>query len=307
MSETEKQIEIDLGENTPAPEIVEAKPDEPVVQVVEEAKQPEKPAPDVEKTLKKLSKKLEKEKKARAEAELSARLAQERAAAAAHEVNDSQLHLVSGAIESLRRDQEILKSALKESMAIGDYDKAADIQAHMTENLKKLGDLEHGYKEMKANPPKPVVPAPPSHDAVIDGIIERLTPKSANWVKENRKHLADEKALRMMRRAHEDAVDRDIPVESKEYFKFVEKRMGIRKKEKSEDKSYEGSSMSEASKGQKRNSSPPAAPVSHAPGGSNYRNGTATLTQAEAEAARISGISLQEYYRNKMKEQNRLN
>jgi hypothetical protein len=309
MSDTEGKVEIDLSQDTQAPaDAIKVHEEEPKIEVVDETKPVEAKDDGIEKTLKKLNKKLEKEKKARSEAENMARLAQEQAAAAAMEVNDSQLHLVTGAIESLKRDQEILKVALKESMASGDYDKSAELQFNLSENLKKLTDLEYGLKEMKANPPKPVMPVPQSHDAVVEGIINRLTPKSAKWLKDNREHIKSDKELRIMRRAHEDAVDRDIPVESKEYFKFVEKRMGIRKKEKSES-NPEGNidAMSDASKGQKRQSSPPAAPVTNVTSSQNYRNGTATLTNAEVEAARISGVSLQEYYRNKMREQNRLN
>ena len=105
-----------------------------------------------------------------------------------------------------------------------------------------------------------------------------------------------------MARAHEDAVDHGIIPETDEYFHFVENRMGINKNDRNGDEV-----MSSASNSTQRRSSPPSAPVSRTPAGSSHRPGVVQLTSAEVEAARISGISPQEYYRNKMKEQNRSN
>jgi phage I-like protein len=108
-----------------------------------------------------------------------------------------------------------------------------------------------------------------------------------------------------MARAHEDAVDFGIVPESDAYFQFVENRLGINAKRSSIPEVE--SVMSEASSSKQRRSSPPSAPVSRQPIDTPHRPGVITLTAAEVEAAKISGISPQEYYRNKMREQNRLN
>jgi len=304
MSGDEEQIEFKLDDALP----VEAgKSDEPVVEIVDESASDNDDAPekDVDKALKKLNKKLEKERKARMEAEAMARQASEQARMAHNEASDSNLHLVSGAIESVRRDQEILKANLRDAMAIGDFDKAADLQEQMTANITNLRQLERGFDEMKQQP-RMQPQAAPVGELTVDTLIDRVTPKSAEWLKKNKEALPDARSIRVMARAHEDAIDYGIAPESDAYFQFVENRLGITSNRRSIPEV--DNVMSDASSSKQRRSAPPSAPVSRQPLDSpNHRPGVITLTAAEVEAAKISGITPQEYYRNKMRENNRLN
>jgi phage I-like protein len=312
MSGTDEQIEIDLGDT---PKVETVANEEPIIEIIDEEQlkteaSNEKSPKDIEKALKNLNKKLEKEKLAREDAERRADEARRAAEAATLEASDSNLHLVSGAIDGLRRDQEILKSHLRGAMEIGDFDKAAELQEMMSGNIAKINDLERGFNEMKnqRQQVKPVTPNRPN-EVTVDDLINRVTPRSAEWLKQNRDALPDTRSIRIMARAHEDAIDYGITPETDEYFRFVEKRLNIGgRKERSYDNDDDGDDvMSAASNSTQRRSSPPAAPVSRTPAGSNSRPGVVQLTAAEVEAARISGISPQEYYRNKMKEQNRSN
>ncbi|CAB5219912.1 hypothetical protein UFOVP231_13 [uncultured Caudovirales phage] len=301
MSDTEEKIEFKLEDD--APKVEASKEGDPVVEIVDEPVEPgqEKAGKDVDKALKKLNKKLEKERARRAEAENIAKQAAEHARMATNEASDSNLHLVSGAIESVRRDQEILKSHLRDSMAVGDYDKAAAIQEQMSANIENLRRLERGFEEMKQQPR--LQPPPVQNEITVDTLINQVTPKSAEWLRENKKHLPDARSIRVMARAHEDAVDYGIVPESAAYFKFVENRLGIEKNRRSIPEVEEV--MSGASSAKQKRSGPPSAPVSRQPIDSPNRQGVIHLTAAEVEAAKISGISPQEYYRNKMREQNR--
>ena len=304
MSGEDEQIEFKLDD---APPTEAPKDGEPVVEIVDETVQAndDKPEKDVDKALEKLNKKLEKERKARIEAEALAREAAEQARMAQNEASDSNLHLVSGAIESVKRDQEILKANLRDAMAIGDYDKAAELQEQMTANITNLRQLERGFEEMKQQPRmQPQAPAP--RELTVDSLIEQVTPRSAEWLKKNRDALPDARSIRVMARAHEDAVDYGIVPESDAYFQFVENSLGINSTRRSIPEV--DSVMSDASSAKQRRSAPPSAPVSRQPIDSpNHRPGVITLTAAEVEAAKISGITPQEYYRNKMRENNRLN
>lgn len=314
MSGIENQIEIDLGDT---PKIETKTEEEPIIEIIDE-EQPkaeasdEKSPKDIEKALKKLNKKLEKERLLREEAERRAQEAQMAAQMAHVEASDSNLHLVGGAIDGLKRDQEILKGHLRNAMETGDFDKAAEIQEMMTTNLTKLNDLERGYQEMKTQRQqiKPVAPPQKTNEVSVDDLIGRVTPRSAEWLKNNRDALPDTRSIRIMARAHEDAIDFGIIPESDEYFRFVEKRLGIDKGKKQESRYQDDGDddvMSAAATSTQRRSSPPSAPVSRNPAGSSTRPGVVQLTAAEVEAAKISGISPQEYYRNKMREQNRSN
>lgn len=301
MSEVEDKLEFKLDDT---PKMEASKDGEPIVEIVDEPVAPgeENPEKDVDKALKKLNKKLDKERKARIEAENVARRASEQARLLHNEASDSNLHLVSGAIESVRRDQDILKSHLRDAMAIGDYDKAADLQEQMTANITNLRQLERGFEEMKQQPRfQPQAPAAPEVD--VDYLINNVTPKSAEWLQRNREHISDARSIRVMKRAHEDAVDYGIAPETDAYFKFVENRMGIERGGKSIPEVE--NVMSSASSSVQKRSGPPSAPVSRQPIDSPNRPGVIHLTAAEVEAARISGITPQEYYRNKMRESNR--
>jgi hypothetical protein len=304
MSGDDEQIEFKLDDTPP---VEASKSDEPEIEIVDDpvavdAKVPEK---DVDKALKKLNKKLEEERKARMDAEAMARQANEHARLAQNEASDSNLHLVNGAIESVRRDQEILKGNLRDAMSIGDYDKAAELQEQMAANITNLRQLERGFEEMKQQPrAQPQAPAP--SELTVDTLIDRVTPRSAEWLKKNRDALPDARSIRVMARAHEDAIDYGIAPESDAYFQFVENRMGITSTRRSIPEV--DNVMSDASSSKQRRSTPPSAPVSRQPIDSpNHRPGVITLTAAEVEAAKISGITPQEYYRNKMRENNRLN
>lgn len=304
MSGDDEQIEFKLDD---APPVEVSKGDEPEIEIVDDpvavdAKVPEK---DVDKAFKKLNKKLEEERKARMDAEAMARQATEHARLAQNEASDSNLHLVNGAIESVRRDQEILKANLRDAMSIGDYDKAAELQEQMAGNITNLRQLERGFEEMKQQPRmQPQAQAP--SELTVDTLIDRVTPRSAEWLQRNRNALPDARSIRVMARAHEDAIDYGIAPESDAYFQFVENRMGITSTRRSIPEV--DNVMSDASSSKQRRSTPPSAPVSRQPIDSpNHRPGVITLTAAEVEAAKISGITPQEYYRNKMRENNRLN
>lgn len=305
MSGIEDQIEIDLGD-TPK---VEQKTTEPEIEIVDAADDPvveavdEKKVEDPEKALKTLQKKLEKERKAREEAERQARDAMEKARQSAVEAQDSRIHLVSGAIETLKRDDEILTAHLKQAMEIGDFDRAAEVQKAMLSNQNKMLELERGYEDMRRNPPPPPPPAAP-REVTVDDLIGQVTPRSAEWLKKNKDHIPDGRTIRIMARAHDDAVDYGIAPESDAYFNFIEDRLGISKAKRD---TYEEADdvMSSAAKTTKSRQSPPSAPVSRQPMDSPTRPGTIRLTKEEVEAAQISGISPQEYYRLKTQERNR--
>jgi hypothetical protein len=305
MSGNEEQIEIDLGDASK----VEQQASEPELVIVDEgadskleAFDGEEKAQDPEKALKKLQKKLEKERKAREEAERNAREAIEKARQASVEAQDSRIHLVSGAIETLRRDDEILTAHLKQAMEIGDFDRAAEIQKTLAVNANKMVELERGYNDLKNSPPPPPVQQQDPSAPNIDDIIQRVTPRSAEWLRENRKHLPDSRSIRIMARAHDDAIDHGIIPESDQYFRFVEDRLGIGKKKDSYERD---DAMSSAAKATKNRQSPPSAPVSRQPVDNPGRPGVIRLTAEQVEAAKISGISPQEYYKLMMQDRNR--
>jgi hypothetical protein len=304
MSKKDEEIEIDITDGalpaTKAEEVEVVVEETPKARETASAREREVP---IEEGIEALKARLEDERKARMEAEKRAREAQEQAFRAYTEVETNERALVNNAITSLRRDQDVLKAQLREVMSIGDYDVAADIQLRMSRNEAELMQLEHGFREMQ-NKPQPRMPEQaPQYE--VDMLINNVTPRSAEWLRRNRETLLDGRNVRVMRRAHEDAVDYGMIPESDEYFRFVEKRLNLNS-EPSRYAAEEESVYSAASAPVQRRSAPPAAPVSRsAPTNSGPRPGTIRLNSDQVEAAKISGLTPKEYYEQMVREEKR--
>ena len=245
---------------------------------------------DPHKAIETLKKKLKMEQDARHEAELRAKQADFQARKASHEVEDTQMHLVANAIETIKRDNEILTANYAESMRNGNFEDAARIQMALSQNSSNLKQLEDGHVRMQedarnkpAAPPEPPQQLKPEQQ--IDQIIGQVSKPSAQWLRENRDRFEDDRTINKMFRAHGDAVDDGIDPDTPEYFRYIEKRLGFKQDE------HGGSPMSSAAKPSSRQSPPPSAPVNRDSGRSNV----AHLTRAQADTAKALGMTDKEY------------
>jgi hypothetical protein len=245
---------------------------------------------DPVKAIETLKKKLKMEQEARQEAEQRAQKAAFQAQKASYEVEDTQMHLVANAIETIKRDNEILTANYAESMRNGNFEEGARIQLVMSQNSSNLKQLEDGHVRMQEDarnkPPAP--PEPPQQlkpEQQIDQIIGQVSKPSAQWLRENRDRFEDDRTINKMFRAHGDAVDDGIDPDTPEYFRYIEKRLGFKQDENG------GSPMSSAAKPTSRQSAPPSAPVNRDSGRSNV----AHLTRAQAETAKALGMTDKEY------------
>ncbi|MEN6608592.1 MAG: hypothetical protein ABFD60_15205 [Bryobacteraceae bacterium] len=260
---------------------------------VEKASEPEE---DPKLAIAELNRKL-REANARAqEAEKAAREQYERQLAARAEVEDTNLHLVNNAIETVKRENEILKANLRDAMASGDYDKVAEAQEAISMNAAKLLQLENGREAMKNQPRQPVQPMPRAQDPV-EQVKASLSPRSAAWVDQHPEYVRDPRLFRKMVAAHELAVSDGIEPDSDEYFASVERTLGLERRLTEE---TEVNVVSEASQATQRRAAPAAAPVSRSGTGGGSRPNVVRLTAAEREMAEMMGMSEKDYARNKL-------
>lgn len=286
MSEKEDQIEIEVEVDDAPP-----KSDDVIVEPIEKApKQVKKPDIQPDLAIDELNKRLEQERQARIQAEQRARLAAAQAERAQSEVQDTNYHLVESAIETLKREKQLVKQELAAAHAHQDFERIAELQDDLAKHNADLADLSRGKKAMKngkdtgaeAYQAQPV--APPQGE-LIDQIAANVTPRSAAWINANRDTLNDERIIRKMFRAHEDAVEDGISPDSDDYFRYIEGRLGL--------------SASEESRAPvARRSSPPAAPVSRGGDGPGSRPNVVRLTSEQREMAQMMGMTDQEYARN---------
>lgn len=282
-------IEIELTDETPT--------EEPVIVEKAEEKEPD----PVDDGLEALKQQLESERKARAEAERRANEAAQTAYQAQTEMQDSNLHLVVNAIETVNQTNSILKSNYRDAMAAGDYDLAAEIQAEMSSNAAKLLQLEQG-KQALENAPRGEAPRPYTADPV-EALASQLSPRSADWVRRNPQFATDNRLYQKMLAAHNLAVADGIDPDTDDYFASIEDTLRIRSRNEYED------ATSSAAKPLQRRSAPPAAPVSRSGTPTGTRSNRVTLTAEEREMASMMGMTPEEYGRNKLalKKEGRMN
>jgi len=280
----EDQLEIDLGDDP-----------QPAEDIIVEKSEDKAAEPDpVDNTLDTLKAQLDEERKARQEAQRRASEAEYSAYEAKGEVQDTSLHLVSNAIDTVIQNNNILKANYRDAMAMGDFDTAADIQSEMSSNAAKLLQLEQG-KQALENQPRQPAPTPYVADPV-EALASQLSPRSADWVRRNPQFATDPRLYQKMLAAHNLAMADDIPADSDDYFAAIEDTLRIRRQDNSDD--YDA--MADAAKPTQRRSAPPAAPVSRSGGGGGSKPNRVTLTAAEREMASMMGMTPEEYGRNKL-------
>lgn len=286
MSDDENAVEVVLeGEQSAE------KDDELTVKVEEK---PKKREIEPDEGINDLKMKLEQERQARIEAERAARQATEAAVSAKNEVQDTNLHLVKNAIETVKRNNDILKYNYSEAMAVGDYVKAAEIQESMSINASKLVELERGRSHMESAPKYEVPPQQRPSDPV-EALASQLSPRSADWVRRNPQCVTDPRMYQKMVAAHNLAVADGYQPDTDDYFNFVEDTLKISKRiDVDTDDPMAGS----AKVTQRR--APPAAPVTRSGTGTGTRPNVVRLTRLEAETARDLGMTEEAYARNKL-------
>ena len=267
-----------------------------VVEVENEPEKAKKESIEPQEGIQELKLKLEQERAARIEAEKQARAAYSSAAEAKNEVQDTNLQLVRNAIDTVKRNNDILKYNYSEAMSVGDYTKAAEIQETMGMNSAKLMELERGRSHME-NAPKVVAPEPPRHSDPVEELASQLSPRSADWVRRNPQCVTDPRMYQKMVAAHNIAVADGYQPDTDDYFGQIEDTLKISKRVNTD---YDDDPTSGAAKVTQRRSAPPAAPVSRGGGGTGSRPNEVRLTRDEIETARDLGMTEKEYARNKM-------
>lgn len=281
MDNEEQHVDVALEEDKKSP-------DDPKIEVIEEKiekkeEEPTEVSPD--EGIQAMKKRLEAAENARLEAEKRAREASDRANKANSETKDANYQLVVNAIETVKGRADAIKQAYASAMSSGDYEKAAQLQEALAVNAQQLSELKRGEKTMKEEMEKkdktPESPSERSSEPLVDQLARQVSPKSATWIRENRDVLDNERMIRRMFRAHEDAVDDGIAPDSDEYFSYIENRLGMKQQQ-------------EAPAASPRKAPPPPAPVSR--GG--QRPSVVRLSREQVEMAKMMGMSEADYAKN---------
>lgn len=242
------------------------------------------------------------ERKGRLDAEKRAYSAETTARQATGSVDETNLQLIGSALEQTAQQQAIHKANLRTALQNGDADAMADAQEQIAILATRKAQLENGqfaleeHIERKRNAPPPVL-----HSDPVEQLASGLTPRSASWVRSHPEYVRDPRLNRKMIRAHEDAMDDRLSVDTDEYFQFIESRLGLGQQEvtRRNDVQQDDSPMSEASAPTARRTPPPAAPVTRSGTPNGQRPGVVRLSSQEKEMADMMGMTEIDYWKNK--------
>lgn len=239
---------------------------------------------DVDSGIDALRKRLETEQAARIEAERHAQEQAARAFQAQNEVQDTNLNLLNGSIESYRQRADVLNANYAHALESGDYATAATVQRAMARNEAELLQLEQGRDQLQ-NAPRPQAPQyrPSVPSDPVEAFASNCSPRSADWIRSHPEYVTDQTLQKRMFAAHNYAVGEGHVEDSNSYFDTIERILGL--------------SDADEPRHTSRRSAPPAAPVSR---GSTVGQGSSTSTRVrlsaeQRDAARMSGMTDEEY------------
>lgn len=244
-----------------------------------------------------LKARLEEEKKLRFEAESRAQQAQQTATKAAAEVQDSNLQLITGAIDKLKRESDYLKSHFKEAMTSGDYDAAAQIQETMSLNAAKLLQLQNGKASLEERLANPQPAAPQSNDPV-ERVASTLSPRSAAWIRAHPQCITDQRMYQKMVGAHNIAMADGYIVDSDAYFDAIEQQLGFKKAPPVQADDGEDIALSAAAAPVQKRNAPAAAPTTRTASGTPSKSQVVRLSSEMREMASMMGMSPEDYAKN---------
>lgn len=276
-----------------------------------------KSPPSLDEGAEHLRKQLDAEKRRAADAEKRAMDAEAKVQSAQADVQDTQLKLVETAILSKADEAANLKRQYSHALASGDYDAAADIQLQMSRNAAEQLNLENGKLAMENQAKQPKVQ---QRGSEVEDFAAQMRangyPRSAEWVRNHPEYVTSQRMNQKMIAAHQIAIADGHAADTDDYFSAVEKVLGISDTPaKRGDIPHDDAAELAAKPVSRRAASedgaaPPAAPVSRNPptNGGN-RPQVVRLSAEEREMAALSGLTEQEYARNKLslKKEGRLN
>jgi hypothetical protein len=239
-----------------------------------------------------LKRQLAEEKAGRIRAEQQAHQANRETHRARGEVDETNLQLVVNAIDTVSRDQELMKQAHTYALQNGDFARATEIQSEMSANSAKLLQLENGRQAMENAPRQPEPQMPPTDP--VEDFASRLSPRSADWVRKHPEFVRDQRLNAKMIAAHNLAVADGIPTDTDEYFDAIEETLKVTPKpaQNDTDDQYAAKAV------RRRDAAPAAAPANR--GGQSASSNVVRLTAAEREMAEMMGMKPEDYAKNKV-------
>jgi multidrug efflux pump subunit AcrA (membrane-fusion protein) len=216
------------------------------------------------------------------------------------QTTSSQADAINAALAAAQAEAESAERDIEAAASLGDAKAQAEAYRKLSRAEARIISLESGKealeREIKSRPEvKPAV----QQDDPLDKI--NLPPLAKDWLRKHPEFMHDPRKNAKIQTLHYDVVDEGYAPYSKDYFEVLEQKLGMRKATKQTEPEYEEDDDVEDNQSTRRTivSAPPSRET---PSSSGVRGpDRVTLSSAEKEAARISGISEKDYAANKLK------
>jgi hypothetical protein len=213
------------------------------------------------------------------------------------EITDTRYQSIVNTIDAFQRDSEIAKRDYAVALSTGNFDGVAEAQTRIARAQAQIVQLESGkyqleeqakqyQQQAEIRQQQVAQPRSQTPNERFETYVAQFSPRSQAYLRTHPEYATDQKLNNRLLRAHGEAIEEQglIP-DTDAYFQYLDDRMNPVTRQPNQPfqqprpPAYRGA---------------PAAPVSR--GSDGGRGGTSiTLSPAEREAARISGVSETKY------------
>lgn len=209
------------------------------------------------------------------------------------------LNTILNAIEANKSEADRAQADYESAIADSDHKRAAEAQRRMSRAEAQIGQLEQGKEVLEAQIQMAEARAkePPRTTDPVEASIARLPDPAKAWLRKNREYMTDQRKNAKIQALHWQVIDEGHDAFSTGYFESLETHLGMREKPKP--KTEEVREPEPA-----RRNPPVSAPVTRdVPSVTTGKPASTrvTLSPAEREAAKFSGITEQEYAKQKLR------
>lgn len=229
-----------------------------------------------------------------------AREIEERRRQAEAQSTEGQLRHIGVSLETAAADKARAKADLASYASTGDWTKHADAQEALNDAQIRIDRLTSGKAEMEGRAAREREAAERQERRVATDPVEamiagaKLSGASAAWIRQHPECVTDRSMNRRLIRAHEDAEEEGVAVDTPDYFAFIEKRIGIGAATQAT-----AETAIREDRATPRRPASPAAPVSRGDAGTGRgsRENTVTLSPTQRQFCDDSGIKYEDYAR----------
>lgn len=215
------------------------------------------------------------------------------------------LSMVLGALDTIDANIESLENQAAEALSTGDFKGAAKLNSQIAQQAAQRPDLLRGKAalEHEAKNPRSAQPQPGqlSDSQKIELYVSTMEPRAAAWIRAHPQYVTDQKLNDKLLARHYSAKEAGHVEGTDGYFRFIEDGLSLPQGNghaappplpaAAADGAPDPLSAAGASVRKRDDVQPPAAAPSRGGGGSRK----ITLTPAQQEAARVSGMTYEEY------------